>query len=249
MSLQESLNGGYAGLYGEVVESDVYEMRDVEDIVSVNDPSFVHVKGHKRGFDFIPDVILDLGANVGVFTRYCRELFPEALIVAIEPHPGNFEYLLGIEGNTTLFNMGIGIGKLLRTIGAANGSGESYISESSLGFMNMDIDDQPRFETTDVESVTLKELFDEFVKPGQKIIVKMDIEGAENSLFGHEESVKCLLAADYVVIEIHNYAIVKKDTQAVVDLTNSVLKRFEETHDCKLDHIYFYAVRSNSDKA
>ena len=243
MNLKESLSGGYAGLYGEVVETDVYEMRDVEDIVSINDPLFIHVKGHKRGFDFIPDVIFDLGANVGIFTRYCHDLFPDAKIIAVEPHPENFKYLptdLAI-----CINKGIGAGRLWRGTGAVNGSGESYVSNVT-GF-----DEIMRSDShipVSIESITLKKLFDEFVLPGHKVIVKMDIEGGENALFEDEESVKCLLNADYVAMEIHNYALSGKDVPAVEKLTSSILERFEKTHDCKLNHIYFYA-RRNSDKA
>lgn len=243
MNLQESLNGGYLGLYGEVVESDIYEMRDVDDIVSINDPTYIHVKGHKKGFDFIPDVIFDLGANVGIFTRYCRELFPGAKIVAVEPHPENFKYLPTQQA--FCINKGIGIGKLWRGLGATNGSGESYVSDV-IGFN--EVMRSERHIPVPIESVSLKELFDEFVSFGQKVIVKMDIEGGENALFEDEESVKCLLSADYVAMEIHNYALVGEDILAVEKLTNSILKRFEKTHDCKLNHIYFYA-RRNSDKA
>ena len=65
--LEESLNGGYKGLYGEVVDRDEYHLRDLADVVSINDPKFIHDPGHPRGFNFIPDVVIDLGANVGVF--------------------------------------------------------------------------------------------------------------------------------------------------------------------------------------
>jgi FkbM family methyltransferase len=40
-----------------------------------------------------PPVILDLGANVGAFTRWASTRWPGCTIHAFEPHPGNF-YLL-----------------------------------------------------------------------------------------------------------------------------------------------------------
>jgi len=34
--------------------------------------------------------VIDVGANIGLFTLRCKQLWPEARVVAIEPHPGNF---------------------------------------------------------------------------------------------------------------------------------------------------------------
>lgn len=37
--------------------------------------------------------IVDVGAHVGSFTVLCHEWWPEAKIVAVEPHPESFELL------------------------------------------------------------------------------------------------------------------------------------------------------------
>lgn len=39
-------------------------------------------------------VILDIGANTGIFSLIARTLNPEAAIYAFEPHPGNFQKLI-----------------------------------------------------------------------------------------------------------------------------------------------------------
>src|SRR5687767_4838627 len=46
-------------------------------------------------FDDLKDVslIIDCGANVGYSTAYFLSRFPEAMSIAVEPDPGNFEIL------------------------------------------------------------------------------------------------------------------------------------------------------------
>ena len=72
MELENTLNGGYNGLYGEVVTEDCYRLKTL---------------------GFVPDVIFDLGANIGVFTRYARDMFNNAKIISVEPNLDNFENL------------------------------------------------------------------------------------------------------------------------------------------------------------
>ena len=65
--LEQTLNGGYNGLYHEVAVADCYKLRTIK---------------------FTPNVFIDIGSNVGVAARLARELFPNALIVCVEPEPG-----------------------------------------------------------------------------------------------------------------------------------------------------------------
>lgn len=236
MNLEESLGGGYSGLYGEVVTTDVYHMRDVADIVSANDPSHVFVKGHKKRFDFIPTIVIDLGCNVGIYTRYCRQLFPDAKIISVEPHPENFQYLSDCDA--ILINKAIGNGRVWRSLHAPNGSGECYLSKT-VGLNS--IDNRDDYELSNIETITIKELFEEYVKPTDKVIVKMDIEGGENSLMGDVDSVKCLLRADYFVMEYHNFGATGQDLETVTNLTNEFMNRFKETHNTEIIHPIFYA--------
>lgn len=227
----------FDGLYGEVVKEDIYFMRDTRDIVSINDSSFIHVKGHKRKFNFVPSVIFDLGANIGVFTKYCRGLFPDAKIISVEPHPENFKHLVPDE-NTICINKAIGNGKVWKPVGAANGTGECYISKT-IGYEN--IEKNHIYEPTETETITIKELFDEYVKPEDDVVVKMDIEGGENSVFIDKESVDCLLRANYFTMEYHYFGMTMEDVKSVKQLTDNFMYRFLPTHDCSLKHPIFYA--------
>jgi hypothetical protein len=117
-----TLTQEYESLRGEIVDSDIYHMRDVEDIVSINDPNFVHVKGHKRPFYFEPNCIIDLGANIGLFSRYASELFPDALVVAVEPDKINIETFRSLTNNDKilLVEKAIGSGKVWKSNNSKN---------------------------------------------------------------------------------------------------------------------------------
>lgn len=234
MKLEETLNGGYAGLYGEVVDKDIYHLRTVENIVSINDPEYIHEQGH-TGIDFVPDVVFDFGANIGIFSRYARTLWPKARIIAVEPHSDNcetFKMFTAVDANILLIEKAIGTGKLYHQAGAVNGSGESYISPG----VGMDAQAMQALPPSEVEMIMPDELIKQ-VKPGEKFLVKMDIEGGENAVFNHKPSMEALRRADYFCMEVHFYGLTKPPREEIM----KVLKSFEDTHTCKLDHVNFYA--------
>jgi len=60
------------------------------------------------------DYVIDIGANIGVFSRYANNM-PNIKknIIALEPHPVNFEYLkenTSDIGNIILYNIALGNG-------------------------------------------------------------------------------------------------------------------------------------------
>ncbi len=240
MILEETLKGGYKGLYGEVVTSDTYHLRDVADIVSINDPNYIHEKGHAKGFNFIPDVILDLGANVGIFSRYARTLFPEALIISVEPDASNCEVFRTFTNDPKiiLLQKAVGKGKIFRCGNATNGAMEVYISEG-IGFSAKDLTHQG---ATEIDSVMLTDL-KKYIKPGDKVILKLDIEGNETVIFNDKPSMDLLRTFDYITIELHYYASDGEKRDMVINKTAEVLESLSETHNIKYEHIYFYATK------
>ena len=241
-NIEQSLNGGYLPLYGEIVDKDIHRLRNVEDIVSVNDPSFIHEHGHSRGFDFTPDVIFDLGANVGIFSRYARSLFPDALIVAIEPDANNCHIFkkFTADSRIILIEKAIGCGVIYHCEGAVNGSGEVYLSAGS-GFDELHLNEMARI--TPVESVTLPELRS-FINKGDKTILKMDIEGNEQAVLCDDKSIEFLKTIDYFVLELHYYAQNHESVDKVKDTINRAVKLFEETHEVSYGDIgYLFACK------
>ncbi|MFA5128300.1 MAG: FkbM family methyltransferase [Patescibacteria group bacterium] len=56
------------------------------------------------------EVVVDIGANVGFFTKLCRGIFPQSKIYSFEPVPRTFECLknnLRDDANTSIYNLAI----------------------------------------------------------------------------------------------------------------------------------------------
>ncbi len=56
---------------------------------------FEHRVYFRHGISLAPgDTVFDIGANIGIFTMFVRENFPQTTVHAFEPSPQNFEALL-----------------------------------------------------------------------------------------------------------------------------------------------------------
>ena len=226
---------GYGGLYDEVVTEDCYGLRSV---------------------GFVPDVVVDLGANIGVFARYAREMFPAASIVCVEPNPDNFDLLRRHVPvpPVTIACAAVGRGRVRRFLGAANGAHESYVSPG-LGF------DEPTMAgcrgitsiPTGIETAGDGfELFEgDLVMPdlvlaphaGRSVLLKMDIEGGENAVLTDAASMAALATVDYLAAEIHFYALTGDVLEPTRLAIEAALGRLESTHECSIDGVNFRARR------
>lgn len=214
--IEDSLEGGYGGLYGEVVTEDIYKLKQLP---------------------FVPTIIFDFGANVGIFTRYCQQLYPGVVILAVEPHPGNIEVFKKFTemGNVWLFESAIGSGKVYRRIQHLNGAHESYLTQ---------LVDGEQIEETGVDSVTVASILSQS-RPWDKTIVKMDIEGNELSVFQDHNSMQMLRQVDYVSIELHHMHI-----PVMAEKIKQTLTVFESTHHCtyEVKDTMFYALKKHYEK-
>lgn len=246
-TLEQLLKGAYGGLYGEVVTEDTYRLRDLEDIVSINDPTFVHRAGHKRYFDFEPDVIFDIGANIGIFTRYARSLFPNALIVSVEPHPENTEYFSAFtqpDEKLIFYRMALGRGQIWHNRGAVNGSGESYVS-TGLGFAEEEMKEAANSDKSSIQAIMLSELVFRHLKDGMKSILKLDCEGGENIIWTHQPSMDYLKKIDYITGELHFYSNSTIGYDEMKSKTMEGVRELSLTHDIKLDLPHFWAIKKH----
>jgi FkbM family methyltransferase len=236
----------YQGLEGEIVKEDIYRMRDVPDEVSVNDPTFVHWKGHYRAFNFTPDVIFDLGANVGIFTRYARSLYPGALIVAVEPDEKNIERFKKDtnldDRRLRILEMAIGKGQIWKSVNAINGAHECYLSDS-LSWRDDELAVSSVVDKSSVDSIMLSDLWDTYVNESDKVVLKLDIEGNEMVVFEHTASMDALKRADYIVMELHFNALLARDVESVRVRTLEMIMELSETHRVEYEHIYLYAIK------
>lgn len=120
MELIRALKGNYPQLFAEVVTCDQYRLKTV---------------------NFIPDVVIDLGANIGIFSRHCRTLFPNALIIAVEPSADNCSVFREHTNDEKiiLINKAIGTGNIFHCPNPANGAMEVFLSEGpgyGIGYLN-----------------------------------------------------------------------------------------------------------------
>ncbi len=228
--LENTLNGGYGGLYGEVVTCDSYRLKTIQ---------------------FTPDVVFDFGGNVGVFSRFARSLWNNALIVAVEPNPDNCNNFrkFTTDSNLILFEKAIGAGELWHNMGAVNGAHESYVS-SGLGFdsrsMSEGAANNQKIEKSLIETVMPDEIINQYLKEGQRSVLKMDIEGGENIVFAHKPSMDAIKKIDFIAMEIHFYALTGKSVQEVRDITMEALNSLSDTHTWELDNVYFWATKKSS---
>lgn len=211
----------YNGLYGEVVTNDCYRLRTL---------------------DFTPDFILDIGANVGVFSRFARELFPDAFIVSVEPHPANIDAYLKNPppGQYVLLPIALGRdGQLWHNKGAVNGSGESYVS-SGLGYDENEMRDNSSAERSTVRAKMLPEIIAYPVD--KKAMIKIDCEGGENVIWEDEASMEILKQMDYIAMETHFYAQHGGELyEHMKNITLDAIGILKETHHVDFNHPYFFA--------
>lgn len=166
----------YRGLYGEVVLEDCYGLRSL---------------------NFTPDVIFDIGANIGVFSLFARECFPNAQIIAVEPDPTNFQNLYERvkDRNIHLFKAAISPSRVCWChISPVNGAHACYLplSEKTDG----------SWQLSDVDTLMLDAIY-RIANPEQSCMFKIDCEGAEETILSHQPSLSVLSKVDYFSMEVH----------------------------------------------
>lgn len=138
-----------------------------------------------------PEVIFDLGANVGFVTLFFRRLYPEARIVAVEADPSTYKRLVrnveGLPGVTTL-NL---------AMAGSNGPVSMFRTASSIG-TSLASRPGPAGEPFEVMGKTLATLMDE-ARVDRIGLLKVDIEGAEFDMLAGAP----LERVDELIAEVH----------------------------------------------
>jgi len=145
-----------------------------------------------------PDIIIDIGANVGFFSKLCRDLFPKSKIFSFEPVPRIFKCLSNnfrYDKNTKIFNL---------AVSDFNGKAKMNFDEQNSAISGISVNG-------DIEVKTM--ILDDFIKENNidRIdILKIDTEKHEaNVLRGASDA---LSKTKYLFIEIQienneNYTI------------------------------------------
>jgi FkbM family methyltransferase len=160
--------------------------------------AFIHVwlieEYSKHGFEIKEtDLIIDVGAHIGLFTLYASQNCKNGLVYAFEPMPDNFTML---ESNVMINN--------LQNIQLDN----SAVSESSANmilYKNKDESGHSKFiQSENPISVPSKSLNDLFDKNNIKVcnLLKLDCEGAEYEIIDSLD-VKNFKLIEKIIIEYH----------------------------------------------
>jgi FkbM family methyltransferase len=152
------------------------------------------VAGEYRLPEFSPDVIVDLGSNVGLSVLYFREMYPAARIVAVEANPRVFARLHANVGNLP------GVTLVHAAVGDREGTVTFHSGPESWGGSVHAHDAGGRPVTQQlVPALTLEHIMERAGEP-QVDLLKMDVEGSEVEIL--KSSIKAR-QANIVVFEFH----------------------------------------------
>ncbi|MDX1953689.1 MAG: FkbM family methyltransferase [Verrucomicrobiota bacterium] len=131
-----------------------------------------------------PGVIVDIGANIGIFSKMATVLFPEAKIYSYEPHPSAFACLKKNAEGTGIspFNCGV-----------SNMAGQFFLEancDSTTGAVSVS-------GGIPVKCISVSELQPE---TGEIDLLKMDCEGSEWAIF---QDSGLLARTKYLTMEYH----------------------------------------------
>ncbi|WP_430895819.1 MULTISPECIES: FkbM family methyltransferase [unclassified Paraflavitalea] len=139
--------------------------------------------------------IIDLGSNIGLSVEYFKMRFPNARIIAVEPESENFKQLLK---NTQQFENIICLNRAIW-----NSETVLNIADEGMGnygYMTVEGSEHTiqRISTTTIPTI-MREYSIDFID-----ILKIDIEGAEVSLF-KDNYTEWLSKTGCIIIELHDW--------------------------------------------
>lgn len=118
--------------------------------------------------------LIDIGANIGLFTMRGKQLWPEAHVVALEPHPVNFRRLqehVQINRLRDVEPMPVGIAEKC-------GCFDLYLSPRNIAGHSMYKKDS-HSEVISIQTCTLDDVLSKVTKKSGGVLVKIDCEGCE----------------------------------------------------------------------
>jgi FkbM family methyltransferase len=164
-----------------------------------------------KGIGYYPEVILDIGANKGNWTRSANSVFPDAYIVMFEPQSELNIYLSDLirKSNIKLVNKGVGSSTAKHYMSKVGRHDSATFRE-----LNSGIKEVEKFE---VDVITLDEFISESkIKPN---IIKIDAEGMD---------LEVLKGASF---SLRSCEIILVEASVAADFDNSVFKVLEFMSD------------------
>lgn len=144
-----------------------------------------------QGFLKEPQVIIDLGANVGFTSLFYALNYPDALIIGIEPERNNFQQA---QINTRSFK-----NIMLKNVAISDENKKISLTDSDLSY-NFRISNSTS-GIGELEAITVDELI-VLYNISRIDLIKIDIEGEEKNILKNNNH--WLSKVDNIIIELHN---------------------------------------------
>ena len=149
--------------------------------------------------------IVDCGANIGLTSIFFANRYPDARIIALEPHPDNFEILeKNVDGWDKIQPLQAAI------VGRSRPT--AYLTSSHPAWGNRIATYPTDDECINVPALTIAEMMDRMEIQNIDLL-KIDIEGGEEELFDNTDF---LQKTNLVLIELHGDYTLRK-FQAALD--------------------------------
>lgn len=178
-----------------------------------------------RGFN--PELIVDGGANTGLFTLLNNKIYPTSKILLFEPVEGNLNLIkehLKINNSKAEIYEGI--------LSSSEGNVKFYIRNAN----NSSFDSvQPYQECINIFSYNLPNELKKF--KANNILIKLDIEGSEievipDLLDGVQNK------ALYIIGELHNWPLHLDSLRQTAFHYGYILETYAQDSNCLLFHLY-----------
>jgi FkbM family methyltransferase len=147
------------------------------------------------------EIIVDVGAHVGLFTLFAAMKCQTAKIFCFEPDPENFQLLVK---NIELNSLDTRAKAFMVGLSGKNGKRVMHVSESENTGNRSIIDSYTKEHIIEIETISLSEVY-KVCGIDHIDFLKMDIENAEAEVLLQAESSKILETIRAISIEFHNY--------------------------------------------
>jgi len=140
------------------------------------------------------DFIIDIGANIGIFSAMMRFLHPNSKIVAVEPYKESLKYL---KPNMEMLEVEV--------CEYAFGDGRKFIEDTNPGRNSLLAKTFLKSkDNTGIESFGLKDIFDRYnLSIRDSFLLKFDCEGGEQYMIGDMDAENIISQSVQTSLEIH----------------------------------------------
>lgn len=144
---------------------------------------------------FLPQTIIDGGANIGLAAVYFIHQYPKAKIVCIEPEPQN---LVVLQKNIQHYPHISVVSKALWSHAT-----QIVIENNGLDNWGFTVREVASPSSETIPTTSINEVLNSIENPGV-LLLKIDIEGSEKKVLEAEDSATWLQACDVLIIELHD---------------------------------------------